>query len=272
MNRFSTLRLLSHPLCLFFHESLGAPTIAMNCRVHPLEGTWIVPEEKVEGFVSWPNLGKHMSFDGRWLHAAPCNLMEEGMFQKQVQFTPKEKDEKWNKLQKRRHRRVTFLVNIWLNYRPFDLKPFPDTMVDKMSGQDESTRKKLRFLPAPETAKTPSSGPGSVRKTTVTSTVATEDTGSSYVTKEFTWPLGDKNSGEKLQLEIPLKSVRDEASNGGNVKIEWQTNSSGDSRDIPFRIYDKASSPQSNRGCCEDSSKRLPDDNEREGGKRIRLD
>jgi len=33
----------------------------------------------------------------------------------------------------RRHRRVTFLVNILLNYKPFNVHVFPESMIDKMS-------------------------------------------------------------------------------------------------------------------------------------------
>lgn len=33
----------------------------------------------------------------------------------------------------RRQRRVTFLVNIWLNYRPYGISPFPDGMVNNLS-------------------------------------------------------------------------------------------------------------------------------------------
>jgi len=33
----------------------------------------------------------------------------------------------------RRHRRVTFLVNILLNYKPFNVHVFPQNMIDKMS-------------------------------------------------------------------------------------------------------------------------------------------
>jgi hypothetical protein len=239
-----------HLSTVTYLTDFGSPTIIMNCRVHPFEGTWIVPssencEGPVEGFVSWPLRGKHTSFDGRYLHAAPCDLMEDGVFEKQIQFTPSEDDEKWNKIQKRRHRRVTVLVNIWLNYKPFDVKPFPDTMIEKMSGSiDDSKRVRLQFE-----ANTNSS---TVKNTIVTSTKVTEEDtngdafGDSYDPTKFVWPLGDKNSGEQLHVYIPLQTIQKEASNGGNVLIRWEE--SGTLKDdmnkdnLCFRIVDNKKS------------------------------
>merc|ERR1712071_62003 len=97
------------------------------------------PSKHVEScFISWPKTGKHLSFDGRMLHAAPIDLMPEGEFQRQCQYqvaqnlssTNKENtksntrthtslDGNNTKKEQRKKRRVTFLVNIWLNYRPF---------------------------------------------------------------------------------------------------------------------------------------------------------
>jgi hypothetical protein len=221
-----------HLSTVTYFTSLGSPTMIMNCRVHPLEGTWMCPHELMEGFVSWPAMGKHISFDGRYLHAAPCDLMSEGSFEKQIQFTPTEADPQRNKIQTRRHRRVTFLVNIWLNYHPFDVNPFPDTMIDKMSGQQESERRRLLFT----TTYTSSSAMEThIRTVSMTSTLATEgsmngetEQGFSYMPTKFVWPLGDKRSKEWLTLQIPLQSIRREERHGGNVSIQW-TNNDGDS-------------------------------------------
>jgi hypothetical protein len=144
----------------------GAPTLALNARVDNLTGAYVLPtmnrndspsdtEETSrpsdqplqhqppswQGFVCWPKVGKHFCFDGRFLHAAPPDLMEAGAFQKQQLPLELANSNDTNavvllktKKLTRRHRRVTFLVNIWLNYHPFNVEPFPDSMMDKMSG------------------------------------------------------------------------------------------------------------------------------------------
>jgi hypothetical protein len=91
----------------------------------------------VEGLVSFPRQGKHLSFDGRYLHAAPSDLLKDGLFEQQCSFERSDKmDKKELKVLERRHRRVTFLVNIWLNYKPFNVNPFPETMISNLSKVD----------------------------------------------------------------------------------------------------------------------------------------
>jgi hypothetical protein len=144
-----------------------APTfIAEDYRVNNLNGEWIVPylcrdsgesnselndsisthnfpneKEKFvslapsSAFISWPKMGKHLCFDGRFLHAAPSdlavNVTSIGSFKREISY---ESDNNSLIKKRRRRRRYTFLVNIWLHHKPYNVHPFPDSMVDKMSG------------------------------------------------------------------------------------------------------------------------------------------
>ena len=222
-----------HISTITYLTNLGSPTLIMDCQVHPLTGEWMVPEDTVEGFVSWPSVGKHTSFDGRYLHASPLDLMEEeNSFSKQLEsaMVALEKESKpVSKAKKRRCRRVTFLVNIWLNYKPYDVHPFPESMIDKMSGRDEKQRRGLGF----SKTKLPSDAIH-VQETCVQSDQAMcakdgETTGqSSYKTQAFSWPLGDKQSGERLDCNVPLKSITEASDKGANVRIQWQRKHSPD--------------------------------------------
>jgi hypothetical protein len=58
-----------------YFTNLGAPTMTVNCRIDTFNGEWMLPEQNQGSFVSWPKQGKHLSFDGQFLHAAPSNLM-----------------------------------------------------------------------------------------------------------------------------------------------------------------------------------------------------
>lgn len=70
----------------------------------------------------------------RFLHAAPSDLMKAGEFEEQCAYSVTgDVDDRTKKTLARNHRRVTFLVNVWLNYKPFNVSPFPNTMIDKQS-------------------------------------------------------------------------------------------------------------------------------------------
>ena len=84
----------------------GAPTLVLQQRC-PVEYN-AVPEafgSISEGWLSYPAPGKHMSFDGRFLHGAPASLAPATSVSDEL--------------------RITFLANIWLNYHPSGLEEFP---------------------------------------------------------------------------------------------------------------------------------------------------
>jgi hypothetical protein len=42
--------------------------------------------------------------------------------------------------------------------------------------------------------------------------------------ERFTWPIGDCDSDEAIQVNLPLKAIREEAIEGGNVCIRYSQN------------------------------------------------
>jgi hypothetical protein len=184
----------------------------------------------------------------RYLHAALPDLMEPGAFEKQIQFE-KSEDPKEQKQLKRRHRRVTFLVNIWLNYQPFNVHPFPDAMIDKLSGYKED-RISLEFQSADATP---------TKHVSTSSTTAKDlrrNVSLDGTLNEFTWPMGDCDSAETIKVCMPLATIRDSASIGGNVKIEWD-------REACFGLQ---------RGPTTETTKRTKDQKGDEGAKRARTE
>jgi len=218
-----------HISTVTYLTDLGAPTMAFNIRVNQMTGDYIVPTmaagdgkdgDNVQAFLSWPKFGKHLSFDGRFLHAAPSDVMEKGAFQKQCTIpsediptgcTAEETKAKAADLKKlkRRHRRVTFLVNIWLNYKPFDVRPFPDTMINKLSGYGEN-ESKIRLV-APKK--------GQADAADVHKNLKID---SSSTTQRFQWPMGDCSSKEFIEVDVPLDEARKEASSGGSLRLIFQ--------------------------------------------------
>ena len=142
--------------------------------------------------------------------------MEPGAFEKQIHFEDC-KDAKQQKLLKRRHRRVTFLVNIWLNYTPFNVEPFPETMIDKLSGVKDNERCSLEFQKDSSVPTT------SILTNSRTVKNLRDNVGIDEKPKEFTWPMGDCDSEERIRMSLPLETIRTEACRGGNVRIRWET-------------------------------------------------
>jgi hypothetical protein len=204
-----SLHVHPHISTVTYLTGLGTGTLVLNCRVNSETGEWITPEN-VDGFVSWPKQGKHLSFDGRFLHAAPPDLMEPQVFEQQCTI-PESNDltDRCRKKLERRHRRVTFLVNIWLNYRPFNVNPFPDTMLDKLTKVDQAKWNNLFPLDNERDKE---------------QCVTVEDNEEEDLpTRAFTWAMGDCDSCEVIRVQMPLTAVRREATFSGNLQINWRT-------------------------------------------------
>ena len=95
-----------HISTVTYMTGAGAPTLVLQQRC-PVEYD-AVPEafgSISEGWLSYPLPGKHMSFDGRFLHGAPASLAPVTSGSDEL--------------------RITFLANIWLNYHPSGLEMFP---------------------------------------------------------------------------------------------------------------------------------------------------
>mmetsp|Transcript_26715 Transcript_26715/g.39699 ORF Transcript_26715/g.39699 Transcript_26715/m.39699 type:complete len:444 (-) Transcript_26715:44-1375(-) len=238
-----------HISTVTYLTDLGAPTMVLTARVNNFTGEWMVPssgekEEGIEGYISCPKQGKHLSFDGRYLHAAPSNFMKDGYFEEQCQFSSSSSEN--TKLLQRRHRRVTFLVNLWLNYKPFNVELFPDTMVDKMTpvcedddlgcylfcngassdDDDEKTNEAKSIVPP-----CPSQNV-TFRKNKTTALMCNNNKEEHQKQDEtqhlddaiqYTWPLGGCDSNETIRVHVPIHVIRNEMIHGGNVNLAWHT-------------------------------------------------
>ena len=85
------------------------------------------PPPRATAFVSYPRTGKHVAFDGRWLHGAPEALSAKNMSDGKVGGVGK-----WRTVSDKR-RRTTFLVNVWLDHVPSTAAPLPDDALREVS-------------------------------------------------------------------------------------------------------------------------------------------
>jgi len=109
----------------FLSQSGGAPTMVLGKKPQMEydddEGMYC--RDICQGWISHPEDAKHIAFSGNLLHGAPRHMSRDNSY------------------------RVTFLVNIWLNYSPVGLGPLPQQHVSCLS-KFQST-KALLDLPQP---------------------------------------------------------------------------------------------------------------------------
>eukprot|EP00986_Skeletonema_menzelii_P003184 scaffold947_cov155-Skeletonema_menzelii.AAC.8 len=126
-------------------SDVGVPTLILDKRSPP-------PQDReksslngsiTKGWLSHPSFGKHVSFDGRLLHGAPGEYFpststrksndDEGDSEPQ---TKKQKVEEKTDVKEDgalAGKRITFLVNIWLNHSTMDAVILDDDLVSKLS-------------------------------------------------------------------------------------------------------------------------------------------
>jgi len=209
-----------HISTVTYLTNVGAPTFVLDCLL-PLPTHAIQQQDGLpllrpshSGFLSWPKTGKHFSFDGRFLHAAPSDLIHPLALQNQLQHLNTLNHISQTKIFKRRQTRLTFLVNIWLNYRPMGVQPFPDTFTHKMTSSHKLTDALFRIVhPLPST-------PSPVQHQEPHH--SSQQT-SSHNHTLFTWPLGCDSNGYHLQVPLHLDTIQSQMSNGGNVHVHWET-------------------------------------------------
>jgi hypothetical protein len=210
-----------HLSTVTYLTNLGAPTLVTDTRIHSLSGEWILPDNTPTSWISWPRRGKHFSFDGRYLHAAPMELMPPGLWEQQLRHSDPD-----NKASVRRHRRVTFLVNVWLHYKPFYVDRFP--MPEKMSGYQDTNRTGLTF-----------GSPDPV------SIIANTEATKAQVTR-LIWPMGrgSDDCDEVIHMVIPLQEIHEKREEGGSLKLRYD-----DSHSILLEKKPRGDSKNADRDC-----------------------
>lgn len=106
-------------MAVTYLSDIGGPTMVLT-KAAPLRHGERLEGEIGECFVSRPRVGKHISFDGRLLHAAPAELRPLWRGRGTTSTTTKGR------------KRVSFLVNVWLNHKPRYAEPLDDSMVHQM--------------------------------------------------------------------------------------------------------------------------------------------
>ena len=176
----------------------GAPTLVMD-KTAPVmyEEIDLFRGVVTSAVLSHPEVGKHLSFDGRMLHGAPREMGRENL------------DE--NKL------RVSFLVNIWLGHKPRDLDLFPEEGLtefqqsSRVGGDGYHRWVKVANAMENEIKK---KSPGEINNVAI-------DKSNNTSTERLEYAFGE--TGTEHLLEIPsTPGLKEWKKNGGTVGIVWK--------------------------------------------------
>eukprot|EP00121_Abeoforma_whisleri_P009287 Awhi_evm2s8536 len=138
-------------------------------------------------WISYPKKGRHLSFDGRYLHAAPARLLR----------VPSES--------KPEGKRITFLCNIWIDHHPTCILRPENEDLEPLGLSDF---KNTGIVLVPVASSSPSSAFSEFVKYTCNDTSKTEN-----LTECFTSIFGPTRVDHQLTFGIPVKSVLTELVN-----------------------------------------------------------
>jgi hypothetical protein len=126
--------LLLHPrlATVTYLTDFGAPTVVLDQRSNPpddIERKTLQGDIR-KGWISHPKLGKHLAFDGRLLHGAPATFFPGFNDSNGGKNASSEPPMKKAKMETKK--RITLLVNIWLNHCPLDPEPLDDDICKEL--------------------------------------------------------------------------------------------------------------------------------------------
>ena len=220
---------ISTHLCLFFFSFAwlsiqcadltdgGAPTIILDIAPHTDYGKLPNNRNISKAHVSFPECGKHIKFDGRLLHAAPSDVFY--ACSPSLPGTRRGGSRSCKQLFRPQYTRVSFLVNVWLNWKPFDTEYFPSDCLHLFKA-DVNSASSLKFEPSNAVAPVNMA----VKKGTATET--------------FKHAFGATGQEHNLTLNIPVQDIKHAAtqatSAGKHGKGSFTLDFSGVKEQQPF--------------------------------------
>jgi len=129
----------------------GAPTVVLE-RPSPLLATDPLESDVASCTACSPRVGRHLSFDGRMLHGAPSTVLARPL------ATPPATASSRVSKRVAVPKRITFLVNVWLNHVPGGAVPLPAAVGAKLQRATHSgafsTEREVTVLELPAAAPT----------------------------------------------------------------------------------------------------------------------
>ncbi|GMI51834.1 hypothetical protein ScalyP_jg1136 [Parmales sp. scaly parma] len=208
--QFTNIHVFPHISTVTYLSDLGAPTVVLDKMVDGIQtGSSVGDIDKA--WVSFPRTGKHLAFDGRNLHAVVGAFKGTSLDDEIATFMESHKDIDID-IDKRQARRCTFLVNIWLNYKPISCERYPaDNATGPFKLSPPSTVSSDLFDSVVRASPEPS--------TTVHHPCSSE---SSSENVKYQYAITTTDAGEEvLRMEVNQKKMLLNGANGGTVTLTY---------------------------------------------------
>eukprot|EP00970_Alexandrium_tamarense_P018265 scaffold13325_cov287-Alexandrium_tamarense.AAC.9 len=170
-------------------SDIGVPTLILDKRPPPPND----PEKKSlggdinKGWLSHPSFGKHVAFDGRLLHGGPGEYFtavkkESDSSEPAAKKAKIDNQQNGNKRGGLNGKRITFLVNVWLNHCPIDAEILDEDIVKKLTtvwddGSESNQKKDASYIPPFQWDLTDVSAPDKLKNTTTLTKAPVESDG-----------------------------------------------------------------------------------------------
>jgi hypothetical protein len=135
--------LLLHPrlATVTYLSDFGAPTVVWDRKSTPPHSLDELTGPVDRAWLSHPKIGKHIAFDGRLLHGAPTVFFPAAAaapasaiaVADNLDHERGDDSSRPAKRIKQDRRRITLLVNIWLNHCPLDAEPLDDETLAQLT-------------------------------------------------------------------------------------------------------------------------------------------
>lgn len=102
------------------------PTVVYSCTADLPVGAPIM-----ESFITLPEIGKHVAFDGKLLHGAPAELLPFAITNLQSKASSASSSS--SAAATGNNYRITFLVNVWVGHRPSAVQQLPSELVSRLN-------------------------------------------------------------------------------------------------------------------------------------------
>lgn len=119
-----------HLATVTYLTNLGGPTFIVN-KIGSLYSQDDHSGEAYDIVINKPMIGKHIKFDGRLLHAAPALALKAITNRDTSDTAPIDSRHiKGKKTDNHQPKRITFLVNIWINHIPMQAQSYPTDAIN----------------------------------------------------------------------------------------------------------------------------------------------
>jgi hypothetical protein len=125
-------------------SDVGVPTLILDKKSPPPSDIQKLSlgGDITRGWLSYPSTGKHTAFDGRFLHGAPSSFFPADTHESEDESKPKRRkvnlDDDTSGSQPinsatNKDKRITLLVNIWINHCPLDAEIMDEELSSQLS-------------------------------------------------------------------------------------------------------------------------------------------